>query len=94
MLDSGEAYGRLSLGMITVQVKLFATLRPYRPGLGIGEAFPVELPDGATVGDLAQELALPENEVKVVFVNALFRELPYVLADGDEVGIFPPVGGG
>lgn len=94
MLASGKACGRLSLNMITVQVKLFATLRQYRPGLGIGEAFPVELPDGATVGNLIQELALPENEVKVVFVNALFRDLGYVLADGDEIGIFPPVGGG
>jgi molybdopterin converting factor small subunit len=80
--------------MITVYVKLFATLRRYRPGLGIGEAFPVELPEGATISDLIQELGLPENEVKLIFVNALFRELAHELADGDEVGIFPPVGGG
>ena len=80
--------------MITVQVKLFATLREYRPGLGIGEPFPVEMPDGATVGDLVRRLDLPVEEVKIVFVNALVRELDYVLADGDELGIFPPVGGG
>ena len=80
--------------MITVHAKLFATLRQYRPGLEIGEAFPVELPDGATVGGLIRQIGLPEGEVKIVFVNALFREPAYVLADGDEVGIFPPVGGG
>ncbi len=80
--------------MITVHVKLFATLRQYRPGLGIGEAFPIELPDGASVRDLIQTVGLPEDEVKIVFVNALFRELAHQLADGDEVGIFPPVGGG
>jgi len=80
--------------MITVQVKLFATLRQYRPGLGIGEAFPVELPERATLADLIQALGLPQGEVKVVFVNALFREPEHVLGDGDEVGIFPPVGGG
>jgi molybdopterin converting factor small subunit len=80
--------------MITVHTKLFATLRRYRPGLQLGEAFPVELPDGATVGSLIQQIGLPESEVKVVFVNALFRESAHVLADGDEVGIFPPVGGG
>lgn len=80
--------------MITVHVKLFATLRPYRPGLGLGEALPVDLPEGATIDDLIQQLGLPRDEVKVVFVNALFREPDYVLADGDEVGIFPPVGGG
>ncbi len=80
--------------MIIVHVKLFATLRRYRPDLGLGEALPVELPDGATVGDLVRELGLPEEEVRIVFVNGLFRDLDHVLADGDEVGIFPPVGGG
>lgn len=80
--------------MITVHVKLFATLRHYRTGLGIGEAFPVELPEGSTIGDLIRQLGIPEGEVKLIFVNALFREADHVLADGDELGIFPPVGGG
>jgi molybdopterin synthase sulfur carrier subunit len=52
------------------------------------------LPNGATVGDLVRELDLPKDQVKLVFVNALVRELDHVLADGDELGIFPPVGGG
>jgi molybdopterin synthase sulfur carrier subunit len=80
--------------MITVQVKLFATLRHLRPGLGIGEAFPVELPDGATLGRLIQQLELPEGEVKLVFVNGIVRDREHALADGDQLGIFPPVGGG
>jgi molybdopterin converting factor small subunit len=80
--------------MITVYVKLFATLRQYRPELGLGEAFPVELPEGTNVGDLVRRLGLPAEEVKIVFVNALFRDMAHVLADGDELGIFPPVGGG
>ena len=80
--------------MITVHTKLFASLRLYRPGLELGEAFPIELPEGATVGDLTREIGLPDSEVKLVFVNALFREPAHELADGDEVGIFPPVGGG
>ncbi len=80
--------------MITVYVKLFATLRTYRPGLGIGEAFPVQVPEGATVRDLVALLELPEDEVKIIFVNALNREPGHVLADGDELGLFPPIGGG
>ena len=80
--------------MTTVHVKLFATLRQYKPGLGIGEAFPVDLPDDATVGDLVRHLDLPKDQVKLVFVNGLFKGLDHLLADGDEVGIFPPVGGG
>jgi molybdopterin synthase sulfur carrier subunit len=80
--------------MVTVHAKLFATLRQHRPGLKIGESFPVELPEGATVGQLIRQLELPEDQVKIVFVNGLVREPDDSLADGDEIGIFPPVGGG
>lgn len=80
--------------MITVEVKLFATLRRQFPDLGVGEAMSVELPEDATVGELVRELELPEDQVKVVFVNSTVRKEDYVLTDGDEVGIFPPVGGG
>lgn len=80
--------------MITVQAKLFATLRRHFPELGIGEAMPVELPDNATVGQLIQELDLPDEQVKIIFVNGVIQKQRYPLSEGDEVGIFPPVGGG
>ncbi|MFN2289931.1 MAG: MoaD/ThiS family protein [Anaerolineae bacterium] len=80
--------------MITVHAKLFATLRRRYPELGLGEAMPVSLPAGSTVGDLVRQLDLPEEEVKLVFVNGLVRTTDDRLSDGDEVGIFPPVGGG
>ena len=80
--------------MITVRVRLFATLRQFQPGLGLGEAFSVELPDKATVADLIQQLDLPDKEIKIIFVNGIFRDRAHPLADGDELGIFPPVGGG
>lgn len=77
-----------------VYVKLFAVLRQQYPHLGIGEAMPVELAEGATAGRLLELLNLPTNLVKVVFVNGIIRDRDYVLQDGDEVGLFPPVGGG
>jgi molybdopterin converting factor small subunit len=80
--------------MITVHVRLYATLRRLRPDLSLGEALPVDLPQGATVGRLIQQLELPVDQVKVVFVNNLVRDRDHVLADGDELGVFPPVGGG
>jgi len=80
--------------MVTVRVKLFATLRRHYPDLGVGEAMDVELPAGATVGDLVERLRLPADQVKVVFVNGVVRDEGHTLADGDEVGVFPPVGGG
>jgi len=80
--------------MITVRTKLFATLRRYQPGLKIGEALSINLSDGATVEDLIRQLKLPADEVRVVFVNGTVRPPDHILCDGDEVGIFPPVGGG
>lgn len=58
------------------------------------EAISVELPEGSTVRDLYFRLGIPENEIKTTFVNASIRPPDHRLSDGDEVGIFPPVGGG
>jgi molybdopterin converting factor small subunit len=80
--------------MIRVEVKLFATLRRQFPDLRVGEAMSVTLPEEATVARLVNKLALPEEQVKVVFVNGTIRKDDYGLTDGDEVGIFPSVGGG
>jgi len=80
--------------MITVQVRLYATLRDQFPGLAVGEAMAVTLPDEATVGQLIRHLSLPDDQVKVLFVNHVVRGVDHQLKDGDTIGIFPPVGGG
>jgi molybdopterin converting factor small subunit len=92
--NSEDRTTRRPSSTFTVQVKLFATLRRYYPHLGIGEPMPVELQENATVAKLVIQLKLPDNQVKVVFVNGIVREGNYMLKDGDQVGIFPPVGGG
>jgi molybdopterin converting factor small subunit len=80
---------------VIVKVKLFAMLRRYAPeGNTLGEAFSVEVPDDATIADLFEALGIRANEVKVAFVNGRARADVYRLNPGDEVGIFPPVGGG
>jgi molybdopterin synthase sulfur carrier subunit len=80
--------------MITVHVKLFASLRGYRPGLRMGEPFRAELEEGRTIADVLRQAGVPADEVKLVFVNGIMRERNYALSDGDELGVFPPVGGG
>lgn len=80
--------------MITVQARLYATLRKYQPHLAPGEPLAVELPEGSTLSDLLAKLGVPENETKQVFVNGRQKPLDYVVKDGDEAGIFPPIAGG
>ena len=77
-----------------VNVKLFATLQRYKPDVSAGQPFTVELPEKSTINDLIAHLEVRANEVKVVFVNGRARAEMYRLKDGDEVGVFPPVGGG
>ncbi len=77
-----------------VKVKLYATFSRYHPGTLAGTPFEVDLPDGSTLRDLIHHLEIPESEVKVCFINARIQDLDTRLNAGDEVGIFPPVGGG
>ncbi|MCG2766870.1 MAG: MoaD/ThiS family protein [Chloroflexota bacterium] len=80
--------------MDRVRVKVFATLRRYVPELGIGEAMEVEVSPDTSLEGLLSHLGVPHQEVRVVYVNNICRDLNYRLVDGDQVGIFPAVGGG
>jgi MoaE-MoaD fusion protein len=77
-----------------VRVLCFGVLKDW---LG-AEAASVELPHGATVAVLVQQLAdrEPSGLFKgiAVSVNAEYATAGRVLRDGDEVGLLPPVSGG
>jgi len=78
-----------------ITVKLFATLGRFAPTGGTpGTPFFMEVPEGARVQEVLQLLNLPEEEVKVAYVNGRRREPDFILQEGDTIGIFPPVGGG
>jgi sulfur-carrier protein len=80
-----------------VTVKLYAGLSRHLVGkrsLSAGTPLEVDLPDGATVADLIAELGLPDEEIKVTFINHRACPRDRKLEPGDEVGIFPPIGGG
>ncbi|MBC7235804.1 MAG: MoaD/ThiS family protein [Chloroflexi bacterium] len=86
-------------GEVIVTVKLYANLPSrlsdgHRPPLRPGEALKLEVPEGATVGALLAQLGLPREEVKVTFVNGRAVQENHPLRHGDEVGVFPPIGGG
>ena len=80
--------------MVRVSIKLYAMLRKYRPDLGHGEAASLELSDGSTLHDLLGVLGIGQDEMKRCFVNAVAQEPDYVLCEGDDVVMFPPIAGG
>ena len=77
-----------------VTVKLFATLTRYGQGERAGTPFIMGLSEKASLQELVEQLRIPPEETRVIFVNGIIQEFEYILKDGDEVGIFPPIGGG
>jgi molybdopterin converting factor small subunit len=77
-----------------VTVKLYATLSRYRQGERAGTPYEMELPEEATLQKLIEQLKIPIEETRITFVNGIIQEPDWKLKDGDEVGIFPPIGGG
>jgi sulfur carrier protein ThiS len=55
---------------------------------------PVELPERATVADLAAQLGITWGELGIVQVNGNLSDEKTTLHDGDLVEIFAPIGGG
>ena len=77
-----------------VRAKLFATLARHLPGTRPGATIEVDLPEGATVADLLAKLHVPLAEARMFFVNGRVRPVDWALQPNDEVGVFPPIGGG
>ncbi len=84
--------------MITITLKLFATLNQFMPDKlehelpGIPHQ--IQIPDESSLADLIVLLKIPAEEVKLCYVNGIYQEVDYILKENDAVGIFPPVGGG
>lgn len=77
-----------------IEIRLFATLASYA-GHGDVDADGCLSFDGpATIRDAVRRLGVPENEIKLVFLNGVAATLDSSLNDKDRVGIFPPIGGG
>ncbi|MGC8786428.1 MAG: MoaD/ThiS family protein [Anaerolineae bacterium] len=77
-----------------ITVKLYATLRRYKPDLTPGAGFSLDVPPGATVGQVVAQLGIPDGVALVPMVNDEVQGLDHVLAEGDTLSLFPPVAGG
>ena len=72
-----------------VKVKLFATLQKNRFKTNEGE-----YNEGATVAEVCRSLDIPRNKVSIIFVNNTHADFSRILKEGDELALFPPIGGG
>jgi molybdopterin converting factor small subunit len=73
-----------------IRLKLYASLRKYMPP----DAETYAIKPTACVRDLVAALNIPEKEAKLIFIDGVKKKLDQRLKGGEQVGIFPPVGGG
>lgn len=74
----------------SIRLHLFASLKSRQPSSGPT----VAIETGMRMKDLLAQLNIPQDEIKLVFVNGLKADLETRLHGGERVGIFPAIGGG
>jgi len=77
--------------MPQVKVSLYATLRKY---IGGAPSVEVEIDPGQTVGQVLKRLGVPADQTRIIFVNNRAADLSHALQGGEQLGIFPAIGGG
>lgn len=79
-----------------IKLRLFATLRTYLPQGSV--EIELVLPDGATIPDALAVRGVPIGLAHIVLINnrhVLRGDMPTrQLADGDQLAVFPAIGGG
>jgi sulfur carrier protein ThiS len=77
-----------------VNVMLSTTLRNCVPGYQPATGLSLEWPKALSVRELAENLNLPLDEIKIVMLNGRHASFEHIIHDGDRIGYFPAVGGG
>jgi hypothetical protein len=84
---------------IRITFKLYAGLTQYLPPEArVGNAMPLELPDGTTILQAIEPFGMPPKLVHLVLIHGVYiapeQRGERVLQDGDVLAIWPPVAGG
>jgi len=79
---------------VPLKVFLAATLRKHVSGYDAGTGCGMQIDPGTSVRDVAQQLLIPEEEVRLILVNGVHTGWDTLLKGDERVAFFPPVGGG
>lgn len=74
---------------LVIEVRLYASLRHYRPSASDNSMVTVDVPDGISLGDLLDEMEMDVDEVKIMTVNGIDSDLNRILFDGDRIALYP-----
>lgn len=73
-----------------IQINLYATLKEFTPEAS--REYPIIT--GTSVKKLLEDLKVPMDQVKLIFIDSKKADINETLQGGERVGIFPAVGGG
>lgn len=81
--------------VITVNVHIYPSfLRRIVGKTAVDGRVALQIAEGGSIVDVVRALGIPEDLVKVMIINGRPARMHSALADGDTVGLFPPLGGG
>jgi len=72
-----------------ITVKLFATLRNGRFNENV-----FDTDNCRDIDSLLQKINIKREEVAIIFINGKHGNFDTVIAEGDDIALFPPIGGG
>ena len=77
--------------MSQVEVRLYAGLRAHLKG---ATSVSVEIEPGETIRGVLEKLSVPLGQTRIIFLNHRAADLDQQLVGGEELGVFPAIGGG
>lgn len=77
--------------MAQIKLSLYATLRTH---IGGKPSVELEIDSGQTVGDILDRVGVPHDQTRIIFVNNRAAGLEDALRGGEQIGVFPAIGGG
>jgi molybdopterin synthase sulfur carrier subunit len=77
-----------------INLNLYASLAEYLPDKVRGNPNVLELSAETTIKQLIEQLHIPLDTPRIIFLNGTHAPLEALLNDGDRLGMFPPLAGG
>jgi molybdopterin converting factor small subunit len=77
-----------------IEMNLYASLSRYAPDGSKGKRFVMEITEETKIRELLDQLKVPKDAVKMIFLNGVHAGGDASVKDGDRLGVFPPVAGG
>ena len=76
-----------------IELRLYASLSVYMPETNSATGL-VDIDQGTRIRELLEQLKVPADSVKIIFLNGVHAKGDEILKEGDRIGVFPPVAGG